>query len=267
MKIAHDGAWTGRSMPRFYLDVLHGREVHKDPEGEEFANLDVARAEAVASARYLIAHGILSNEDLSDRCFLIRDENEDVLATVPFRGTLPGTLKGETLPRSQHPAYSRAATTCLTEQGAEQDFEWLVEEHGRALGHSGEQFRILVEALPAAIYMTDAAGRITFYNEAAVALAGRRPVVGQDRWCVTWRLYQPDGTPLPHDQCPMAIALKENRPVRGVGAVAERPDGTRFSFLPFPTPLHDASGALVGGVNLLLETPHHSRAENGVGPH
>ena len=122
-------------------------------------------------------------------------------------------------------------------------------------------------ALPAAIYMTDAEGRITFYNEAAAALSGRRPVVGQDRWCVTWRLYQPDGTPLPHDQCPMAIALKQDRSVRGVGAVAERPDGTRVSFMPFPTPLHDASGALVGGVNMLLEMTQDSKVENRIGPH
>src|SRR5690242_5069425 len=88
-------------MPRFYLDVLHEREVRQDPEGQDFANLDAALVEAVASARYLVAHSILSNEDVSDRSFLIRNENEDVLATVPFRESLPGTLKGGALPRSQ----------------------------------------------------------------------------------------------------------------------------------------------------------------------
>jgi diguanylate cyclase (GGDEF)-like protein/PAS domain S-box-containing protein len=51
----------------------------------------------------------------------------------------------------------------------------------------------------------------------------------------------------------MAVALKENRPVRGIEAVAERPDGTRVPFLPFPTPLHDASGTLVGAVNMLVD--------------
>ena len=33
----------------------------------------------------------------------------------------------------------------------------------------------------------------------------------------------------------------------------ERPDGTRVHFLPFPTPLHDPSGALVGAVNMLVD--------------
>ena len=77
--------------------------------------------------------------------------------------------------------------------------------------------------------------------------------LGTDQWCVTWRLYWPDGTPLPHDECPMAIALKEDRVVRGTRAVAERLDGTRVPFIPHPTPLRDASGALVGAVNMLLE--------------
>jgi PAS domain-containing protein len=152
------------------------------------------------------------------------------------------------------------STVGQTDQGATLShcFERLIEQHERALGEGEQSVCDLIEALPAAIYMTDAAGRITFYNQAAVAFAGRRPTLGQDRWCVTWRLYSLDSTPLPHDQCPMAIALKENRPVRGVEAVAERPDGTRISFAPFPTPLRDASGALVGGVNMLLETARRS---------
>ena len=53
--------------------------------------------------------------------------------------------------------------------------------------------RELLDALPAAIYTTDAAGRITYYNAAAVQLAGRTPKIGSDEWCVTWRLYRPDG--------------------------------------------------------------------------
>jgi PAS domain S-box-containing protein len=123
--------------------------------------------------------------------------------------------------------------------------------------------RDVLEGLPVAIYTTDAAGRITFYNSAAAGLAGHRPVLGKDEWCVSWRLYRPDGTPLPHDQCPMAIALREGRPVRGVEALLERPDGTRVPFLPYPTPLWSASGVLVGAVNLLvdLSAQHAVQAE------
>jgi PAS domain S-box-containing protein len=131
----------------------------------------------------------------------------------------------------------------------------------RKLRENERQFGDLLQALPAAIYTTDTAGRITFYNEAAVELSGRRPKLGSDEWCVTWRLYNPDGAPLPHDQCPMAIALREDRPVRGAEAIAERPDGTRVPFLPYPTPLHDASGALIGAVNMLVDVSQRKEAE------
>jgi len=114
-------------------------------------------------------------------------------------------------------------------------------------------FRDLLDALPAAIYTTDAAGRITFFNQAAVEFSGRTPEIGSDQWCVTWRLYWPDGRRMAHDECPMARALKEDRPIRGCEAIAERPDGTRVPLRAYPTPLHDVSGHLVGAVNMLVD--------------
>ena len=127
-----------------------------------------------------------------------------------------------------------------------------------------QHFSQVLELLPAAVYTTDAAGRITFYNEAAVELAGHRPDLGRDLWCVSWRLRRPDGTPLPHDECPMAIALREDRPVRGVAVIAERPDGTRVHLLPYPTPLHDSSGVLIGAVNMLIDITERKQAEAAV---
>jgi two-component sensor histidine kinase len=59
----------------------------------------------------------------------------------------------------------------------------------------------------------------------------------------------------------MAVALKENRAVRGMEAVAERPDGTRVPFIPYPTPLHDQAGRMVGAVNMLVDITDHKRAE------
>ena len=118
-----------------------------------------------------------------------------------------------------------------------------------------------LNALPAAIYMTDADGRITYFNDAAATLWGCRPKLNTDLWCGSWRLFWPDGTPMPHDACPMAIALKERRAVRGGQAIAERPDGSRVPFMAFPTPLRDASGAFVGAVNMLIEMSDHQRAE------
>jgi len=117
----------------------------------------------------------------------------------------------------------------------------------------------LLDALPVAVYMTDAEGRITYYNEAAAEMWGHRPQLGSSQWCGSWKIYTADGRPLPHDQCPMALTLKEGRPVRGIEAIAERPDGTRVNFLPFPTPLRDASGRITGAINLLMDiTERHA---------
>jgi PAS domain S-box-containing protein len=131
----------------------------------------------------------------------------------------------------------------------------------RKLRESEQRLTELLAAIPAAIYTTDAQGKITYFNQAAVEFSGRTPALGSDEWCVTWKLFMPDGTPLPHDECPMAIALKEGRAVRGAEAVAERPDGTRVPFIPFPTPLRDASGKINGAINMLVDISERRQAE------
>ncbi len=134
-----------------------------------------------------------------------------------------------------------------------------------ALRASEQRLRQMIDALPAAIYSTDAEGRLTDYNAAAVALCGRTPELGTDRWCVSWKLFHPDGAPMPHDQCPMAISLRQDRPVRGQELVAQRPDGTQVWLAPYPTPLRAADGTLCGGVNMLVDISERKRAEEALG--
>ena len=67
-----------------------------------------------------------------------------------------------------------------------------------------------------------------------------------------------------HAECPMAIALQENRTVRGETAIAERPDGSRVVFQPYPSPLRDPDGRLVGGVNVLIDVSDRRRAEEAL---
>jgi PAS domain S-box-containing protein len=128
-------------------------------------------------------------------------------------------------------------------------------------GEREQYYLQMLDALPVAIYTTDAAGKITYYNPAAADLAGRRPIPGTDEWCVTWRLYRLDGTPLPHDECPMAVTLRKGLPVQGQEVIAERPDGTRTHVMPHPTPLFDNAGRLVGAVNLLMDITSQKRLE------
>jgi PAS domain S-box-containing protein len=142
------------------------------------------------------------------------------------------------------------------------DFEPLVRQRTLAFDAESEQrLHELLHALPTAVYTTDAAGRITFYNQAAAAMWGCHPKLGSDEWCGSWRLFWPDGTPLPHDQCPMAMAIKENRAIHGMEAAAERPDGTRVPFMAFPSPLRDSAGVVIGAVNMLVDLTERKRAE------
>jgi PAS domain S-box-containing protein len=121
----------------------------------------------------------------------------------------------------------------------------------------------ICDSLGVALYTTDADGHLTYFNDAAVDLWGRRPEVGQ-LWCGSWRLFWLDGRPMAHDECPMAIALKENRRVRGHSAIAERPDGTQVVFEPYPSPLQDPDGRVVGGVNVLIDVTDRRRAEQAL---
>ena len=118
---------------------------------------------------------------------------------------------------------------------------------------TGRECHSLLDELPVPIYTTDANGAVTYWNRACVEFAGREPQLRQDRWCVTWHLYTTTGEPLAHDKCPMAQALQQKRAIRDVIAVAERPDGSRVAFKPYPTPLLGSDGSLKGAVNMLID--------------
>ena len=119
----------------------------------------------------------------------------------------------------------------------------------------------VLDAIGVAMYVTDREGGITFFNEAAVQLWGRRPELGE-LWCGSLRLFLPDGRPMRHDECPMAVALREGRAVRGVEAILERPDGSRVWFRPYPTPILDDEGTLAGAVNVLIDLTEQRRTED-----
>lgn len=130
--------------------------------------------------------------------------------------------------------------------------EQIVEKAVDALS-SGADGRAALDRFKVPIYTTDADGAVTYWNRACVDFAGREPQLGQDRWCVTWKIHTTEDQLLPHDQCPMAVAIKERREVRGEIAIAMRPDGSRRAFVPYPTPLFDHDGNMTGAINMLID--------------
>lgn len=125
-------------------------------------------------------------------------------------------------------------------------------------------YRQLVRALPAAVYTTDARGRITLYNDAAAQLWGTQPRIGIDLWCGSYRIFRLDGSPMPPDECPMALTLKHGRAALGHELIVERPDGSRRHVLPYPQLLRSASGEITGAVNMLVDITEHRDAQQAL---
>lgn len=122
--------------------------------------------------------------------------------------------------------------------------------------------RRILESSPVAIYQTDAEGVVQAFNSAAATLWGREPKIGEDRWCGSFKLQWPDGTPMPLDASPMAQSIRGRKQISGAEAIFERPDGSRGAFLAYPTPLLGADGELVGAINLLVDITERKRAED-----
>jgi PAS domain S-box-containing protein len=118
--------------------------------------------------------------------------------------------------------------------------------------------REVLEALPVAVYTTDANGILTFYNKAAASLWGVSPTLGEDGFCGSSKFYWPDGNPISPHECPMSVVLKERRSILGTEVMAERPGGVRVRFLACPSPIFDAGGVFCGAINLLIELPDQS---------
>jgi PAS domain S-box-containing protein len=124
----------------------------------------------------------------------------------------------------------------------------------------------LLGVLPAAVYACDADGVITYFNDQAAEVWGQTPQIGDRdrRFCGSFRLSLPDGTPLPHEETPMAAALREGRSTRGAEVVMERPDGSRVTVSVNIDPVRDDAGEIVGAINVFTDISEQKQAERAV---
>ncbi len=122
---------------------------------------------------------------------------------------------------------------------------------------------VLLESLPAAAYTCDADGLITYFNRRAVQAWGREPKLNDpsDRYCGSFRMSTPDGSPVPHDKCWMALCLHERKEYNGKEIVVWRPDDSRLIVEAHATPYFDEQGALLGALNIVVDITDRKRAE------
>jgi len=123
-----------------------------------------------------------------------------------------------------------------------------------------KRYSDLLEMLPVAVFTIDTEGYLDLYNQAAIKLWDRVPVKNKDKWCGSHGLYTLDKVLVPHEICPMATALKENRAIL-TEAYVERPDGTLRHVIAHPQPIHDANGNVTGAMNVLIDITERKEAE------
>jgi PAS domain S-box-containing protein len=121
----------------------------------------------------------------------------------------------------------------------------------------------LFEQLPFAVYVCDRDGLVLRYNRRAAELWGRAPKLGDpsERFCGSYRMFRPDGSLLPHYQCPMADVLRTGVSVREQEVHIERPDGSRGIALVDIEAVKDSDGNIVGAVNCFQDITERKRSE------
>jgi PAS domain S-box-containing protein len=134
------------------------------------------------------------------------------------------------------------------------------------LRHEEQAFELpgrLFEQLPFAVYVCDRDGLVLRYNRRAAELWGRSPKLGDpdDRFCGSYRMFRPDGSLLPHHQCPMADVLRTGVSVREQEVHIERPNGSRGIALVDIEAVKDSSGNIVGAVNCFQDITERKRSE------
>src|SRR5579862_150246 len=106
---------------------------------------------------------------------------------------------------------------------------------------------------PIAMYTCDKDGYLTFFNEAAVDLWGRTPEIGKELWDGSWKIYSTDDKPMPLDESPIALTLKQKKSFAGAEIKIERPDHTFRNLLVYPHPIFNNNGILIGAQNTLVD--------------
>jgi PAS domain S-box-containing protein len=133
-----------------------------------------------------------------------------------------------------------------------------------ALRASDERFRTLFEMVPSAVYSCDAQGVIQDFNPRATELWGRTPARGDnsERFCGSIRMFRPNGSFMPHDQCPMAwVVSGKMSEVVDEEVIVERPDGSRVTAVVNIRPLKNERGEVIGAINCAYDITERKHVE------
>jgi two-component system, chemotaxis family, CheB/CheR fusion protein len=133
-----------------------------------------------------------------------------------------------------------------------------------AMRESEERYRTLFDLGPVAVYSCNTSGEIRTFNQRAAELWGREPAVGDtdERFCGSYKLFRPDGSFMPHEQCPMAELLSGRiSEARDAELLIERPDGSRIVVIVNIRPTKSHRGEVTGAINCFYDITERKQAE------
>jgi len=142
-----------------------------------------------------------------------------------------------------------------------------LKEAEAAVRDSEERYRTLFDLGPVAVYSCDAAGVIQKFNRRAAELWGREPAPGDtdQRFCGSFKMFGPDGSFMPHEQCPMAeVVAGAVSEVRDGEVLIERPDATRVTVVVNIRPLKNERGEITGAINCFYDITERKQAEEAL---
>ena len=100
------------------------------------------------------------------------------------------------------------------------------------------------------VFVVDEDGTLAYYNESAEELLGQRyEETGQiplGAWGNLWSPTDADGRPVPPEELPLAVAVRDRRPVQGNVSI-RRSDGADRDLTITALPLESADGSHLGG--------------------
>jgi PAS domain S-box-containing protein len=133
-----------------------------------------------------------------------------------------------------------------------------------AIRESEERYRTLFNLGPAAVYTIDTSGVIQNFNRHAAELWGREPALGDtdQRFCGSFKMFRPNGSFMPHDQCPMAeVVSGKISTIHNGEVLIERPDGSHITVLVNIRPLKNDRGEVTGAINCFYDITERKQIE------